>query len=64
MPLKGIEKASICCFHLTQIFFIAGTAIKNNLFYCILKRSQEEHIVIYFKYDISIKSIVNLKYLK
>lgn len=43
MPLKGIEKASICCFHLTKIFFIAGTAIKNNLFYCILKRSQEVH---------------------
>lgn len=64
MPLKGIEKASICCFHLTQIFFIAGTAIKNNLFYCILKRSQEVHIVIYFKYDISIKSIVNLEHLK
>lgn len=64
MPLKGIEKASICCFHLTQIFFIAGTAIKNNLVYCVLKRSQEVHTVIYFKYDISIKSIVNLKYLK
>ena len=64
MLLKGIEKASICCFHLTQIFFIAGAAIKNNLFYCILKRSQEVHIMIYLKDDISIRATVKMEYLK
>lgn len=60
VPLKGIEKASICCFHLTQIFFIAGTAIKNNLFYCILKRSHEGPIMIDFKDDIRIKTTMKM----
>lgn len=60
VPLKGIEKASVCCFHLTQIFFIARTAIKNNLFYCILKRSHEVHTVIYFKDDIRIKTTMKV----
>lgn len=64
MLLKGIEKVLICCFYLIQIFFIVGIVIKNNLFYCILKRLYEVYIMIYFKDDSRIKIIVKMQYLK